>query len=225
MLGGNGLSLVDEIECIETTCTRDYNWYYHCIGNDVGRVENILTEGIKCRKRLGKKGGGCNGKDFISLSKDICVDGVYSAFHSFRKWFASIIIDNIDAYKCIDVDFIPVPIIHLLANTRLPIRFSGFHDEFQAYKIIEPDKYVGLQFPLYLCTKEYEESKNDIFYLELLKNVIIVMKQFECRLPLYDYSRIQGNSVHQINLDDFLMVYDRKISNLTSEEKRLLLKR
>ena len=51
------------------------------------------------------------------------------------------------------------------------------------------------------------------------------MKLIESRLPLYDYSRLQGTSIHQINSDDFLAIYDRKIGELSCEEKRLLLKK
>lgn len=50
------------------------------------------------------------------------------------------------------------------------------------------------------------------------------MKSLECELPLYDYTRLQGTSVHKINYDDFFTIYDEEIGELTSEEK-LILKR
>lgn len=50
------------------------------------------------------------------------------------------------------------------------------------------------------------------------------MKSLESSLPLYDYSRLQGTSVHQINQDEFLEIYDGEIERLTNEEKCLLLK-
>lgn len=150
------MSLIEEIKSIETPITRDFNWYYHGIPEDKDVIKNILSEGIKCRKLLGQKGAGSNGKHFISLSKDIGVDEDMSAFHGFRRCTMNIIIDNIKTRRCINYFFF----LHYLANTRFPVRFSGFHDEFQAYKIIEPDKFVGIQCPLYYWTKSYVEEGN-----------------------------------------------------------------
>ena len=214
------MSLIEEIISIETPSTRDLNWYYHGIPEETGAIKNILSEGIKCRNLLGKKGTGVNGKHFISLSKDIGIDESFSAFHGFRRCVMNIIIDNIKSCKCIDY----LPFLHLLANTRLPIRSSGFADEFQAYRIIKPDKFVGIQCPLYYWTKGYEENGDYKYFLDAFKNLLIIMKLIETRLPLYDYSRLQGTSIHQINSDDFLTIYDGKIGELTCEEKRLLLK-
>lgn len=210
------MSLIEEIKSIETPSTRDLKWYYHGISEDTGAIENILSEGIKCRNLLGQKGGGNNGKYFISLSKDIGIDEKsLSAFHDFRRCQMNIIIDNIKARRCIDYS----PLLHLLANTRFPIRSSSFPDEFQIYEIIEPDKFVGIQCPLYYWTKGYEEEGTHKYFLDALKNLIIVMKMLGSSLPLYDYSRLQGTSIHQINPNEFLAIYDGAIGKLTSEEK------
>ena len=214
------MSLIEEIISIETLGTRDLNWYYHGIPEEAGAIKDILLEGIKCNNLLGKKGSGNNGSYFISLSKDIGVDERVSSFHGFRECLINIIIDNIEARKCINYS----PLLHLLANTKFPIRSSGFRDEFQAYRIITPDKFVGIQCPLYYWAKGFEEDGNYKRYLETFKNLIIIMKQIETELPLYDYSRLQGNNIHQINSDDFLTVYEEKIGELTCEEKRFLLK-
>lgn len=215
------MSLIEEIMSIETSSKRDFKWYYHAIPEQTGAIKSILSEGIKCRNLLGQKGAGFNGNHFISLSKDMGIDENFSAFHSFRRCAMNIIIDNIKVHMCIDY----LPFLHLLANTRLPIRSSGFPDEFQAYEIIKPDKFVGIQCPLYYWTKGYEENGDYKYFLDAFKNLLIIMKLIESRLPLYDYSRLQGTSIHQINSDDFLAIYDRKIGELSCEEKRLLLKK
>lgn len=215
------MSLIEEVKSIETPSTRDLNWYYHGIHEEPETIKNILSEGIKCRNLLGQKGGGTNGKYFISLSKDIGIDEEISAFHSFRRCIMNIIIDNIKACKCIDY----LPFLHFLANTRFPLRSSGFPDEFQTYKIIEPDKFVGIQCPLYYWTKGYEEEGIYKYFLDAFKNLIIFMKLLESNLPLYDYSRLQGTSIHQIDPNKFLEIYDGAIGALTNEEKCLLLKK
>lgn len=215
------MSLIDEIISIETPSIRDLKWYYHAIPEEADAIKNIFSEGIKCRNLLGKKGTGSNGNHFISLSKDIGIDESLSAFHSFRKCIMNIIIDDINTHKCVDY----LPFLHLLANTRFPIRSSGFLDEFQTYRIIKPDKFVGIQCPLYFWIKGYEENRDYKYFLDSFKNLIIIMKLIERRLPLYDYSRLQGIYVHQINPDDFLTIYDEKIEKLNCKEKSLLLKK
>lgn len=212
------MSLIEKIESIETPSTRNLMWYYHAIHENIEDVKNILSEGIKCRKLLGQKGEGSNGKYYISLSKDIGVQENISAFHGFRRCVMNVIIDNIKTYKCLDY----LPILHLLDYSILPIRFSGFPDEFQIYKIIKPDKFVGIQCPLYYWTKGYEENGNYKYFLDAFKNLIIIMKLINSNLPLYDYSRLQNTYVHQINVDGFLTIYDEAIENLTKEERRIL---
>ncbi len=222
------MSLTEEIKSIETPSKRDLSWYYHCIPNHSDNddvIKNILSEGIKCRNLLGQEGVGCNGEYFISLSKDIGAVGDISeihpsAFHFFRSWGANIIIDGIKARKCLDIYF-----LHLLANTKFPIRPSEYQDEFQFYGIIEPDKFIGIQYPLYQLAYLYEKYGYNKDLLDHLKNLIFVMKLLESKLPLYDYSRLQGTSVHQINPDEFLAIYDGAIGELTSEEKHILQKR
>ncbi len=212
------MSLTKEVIYIETPSFRDLDWYYHGIPEDTDKMMNILSEGIKSRSLLGQKGVGSNGKYFISLSKDIGIEGDFSAFHGFRRCLMNIIIDDIDAHKCVKY----IPFLYLLANTRFPIRYSDFLDEFQVYEIIKPDKFVGIQCPLYYWAKDYQEAGNYKYFLEAFKNLIIAMKLLEIRLPLYDYSRLMGTSVHLINPDEFLLIYDRLIENLTSEEKLIL---
>lgn len=213
------MSLIEEISSIETPSTRDLNWYYHAIREKPDDIKNMLSEGIKCRKLLGRKGDGNNGQYFISLSKDIGADESLSAFHDFRKSAMNIIIDNIEARRCYHFLFYP-----FLANTRFPVRFSGFPDEFQTYKMIEPDKFVGVQCPLYYWIECYEEDEIYKYFLDAFKDLIIVMKLLESSFPLYDYSRLQGTSVHQINPDEFLLIYDESIGELTNEEKLILQK-
>lgn len=70
----------------------------------------------------------------------------------------------------------------MVRDTKFPIRFSGFPDEFQIYKIIEPDKFVGIQCPLYYWTKGYVEEGNYKYFLDAFKNLVIVMKLLESNL-------------------------------------------
>ena len=214
------MSLIEDVKSIETPATRDLEWYYHGIPEETDAMKNILSEGIKCRSLLGKKGSGNNGKYFISLSKDVGTPANISAFHGFRNGRMNIIIENINAHKCMAY----FPPLHFLANTRFPIRFSGFPDEFQIYRRVKPDKFVGIQCPLYYWTEGYEEGEHYKYFLEAFKNIIIAMKSLETSLPLYDYSRLQGTSVHQINPDEFLEIYDGGIEELTDEEKHVLVK-
>ncbi len=217
------MSLTEEIKSIETPSTRDLNWYYHGIPENPDDIKNILSEGIKCRGLISKKGTGNNGKHFISLSKDIGFNENLSAFHGYRKCIMNIIIDDIKAKRCIKMSLLP-PFIPLLSCTRFPIRFSGFPDEFQIYKKIEPDKFIGIQCPLYYWASGFEEGGYYQYYLDNFKNLIFIMKLLESNLPLYDYSRLQDTSVHQINPDDFLEIYDGTIGELNGEERHILQK-
>lgn len=216
------MSLVERVKSIETPSIRDLKWYYHGIPGNTSVIKNILSEGIKCRNLLGQEGNGYNGKHFISLSKDVGTDESYSIFHEYRQRGINIIIDNIKARRCIEYN---LHLPSILANTRFPIRFSVWTDEFQTYKIIEPDKFVGIQFPLYHWVKVFEEEGIHKGDLDAFKNLIIVMKLLEISLPLYDYSRLQSTSIHQINPDEFIAIYDGEIGELTSEEKCILLKK
>lgn len=201
------MDLTKEIASIETPSTRSLDWYYHSFPEQETIFTSILTEGIKCRHLINKEGSGNNGKYYISLTKDIGVDYGASAFYSFMKCCTSMIVDNIKTRKCINTY-----LFHFLANTAIPIRCSGWEDEFQAYKIIEPDKFVGIQCPLY-----YWSANDHKYYLEQLKKLIIVMKTLEISLPLYDYTRHQGTRVHTINPDAYLELYENKIKRLAME--------
>lgn len=213
------MSLIEKIESIETPCARDLNWYYHGTCKDIEGIKAILKEGIKCGYLLGQESNINNGRYFISLSKDIGAQKDHSSFYSYRT-VINIIIDDIKAHKCIKY----FSLLPYLGDTRLPIRFSGWDDEFQAYKIIEPDKFIGIQCPLYYWVKSYLDGGTTNWFLVNLKKLIIAMKALENTLPLYDYSRLDGTSVHQINPDRFLEIYDEEIESLTDEERRILRK-
>lgn len=207
------MQLEEKVKAIETPTTRNLDWYYHKFPVKKNCLANILSEGIKCAELLNTRGNTYNGRYFISLSKDTGCDCEASAFYSFIN-NSNIIIEGIKPQKCINLTF-----LRFLANISLQIRCSGYKDEFQEYKIIDPSKFVGITLPiLYYAHCDY--------YPPLLecKEIIIVMKTLGIELPLYDYSRLQGNFVHSINPDDYLEFYDENIRKLTQEELHILAK-
>lgn len=138
------MSILEQIEAIETPSIRSMDWYYHGILSAKADITDILTEGIKCAKLIGKSGYGNNGRHYISLSKDIGALPKDSAFHGYRRCAANIILDNIHPTKCVNA-----PFFEWLSPTRFPIRCSSVKDEFQMKEIITPDKFVGVQCALY----------------------------------------------------------------------------
>lgn len=205
------------IRSMECQSSLDMKWYYHAFRYNEDYFLNMINQGIKCNKLLGKTSCDCthNGRYFISLSKIVVASGKEnSAFDNFLSW-PGFIIDNIKATKCVQVS---APTI--LGDTLIPIRFSSNYDEYQAFKVIDPSKFVGLRCCL---LSWYRSGKRE--YLENLKKMILALDSQNVDLRIYDYSRRDGTSVHVVDQDGYLTGCDLLIDDLVQKEEQVLSKR
>lgn len=188
----DGEKIIKDIECVSAI---DMDWYYHAFLYRKDNFQNMITQGIKCNKLLGKKDCSYthNGRYFISLSKIIFSSKYNSSFQNFFEW-PSFIVGDIKATKCIQVSS---PTI--LGNTIFPIRFSSNFDEYQAYRIIEPDRIAGLR----CCLLNW--YRNGLrAYLENIREMILSMREHGIELPIYDYSRFSERLAHVIDQNSYL---------------------
>lgn len=195
------------IKSIESDAVRDMNWYYHAYqGIDASyRLKRMLLEGIKCRLLLYDKRDlygtysytfAKNGHHFISLSKDIDAIPEKSSFLHYLNEI-NIIIDRIFAFKCsTEKDY------KRFRFTAVPLRSSGYHDEYQAYRHISPKHFVGLQ-----CSLLNWYYNGYTFKFADLKNLLTIMAEEGIDLPIYDYSRAIGPHVHILNKSAYLEAY------------------
>lgn len=202
----------EEIRRIEEQTERCDDWFYHAFFYSDDNFKDMLTQGIKSRRALHKKvslwEAGHNGKHYISLSKLIPVSLEHSAYENYKYCF-SFVLTGIEPIKCFKIG---AP--SFLANTILPIRFSATDDEYQMYKEILPDKFVGIRTILL----SWYLSK-DVNQLIMLKKIISVMKREGINLPIFDYSRGIKNSAHTINQDEFMNISDDLIDSISDSEE------
>lgn len=207
----------EEIKRIEEQAKRCDDWFYHAFFYSEDKFRNMLIQGIKSRRSLHKRvplwDAGHNGKHYISLSKLIPVSLEHSAYENYKSCF-SFVLTDINPIKCFKIG---AP--SLLANTIIPIRFAATDDEYQMYKEILPDKFVGIRTILL----SWYLSK-DVNQLIMLKKIISVMKSEGINLPIFDYSRGIKNSVHTINQDEFMSISDDLIDSISdsNDSKRLV---
>ena len=208
------------IEKVETPAIRNLEWYYHSlikIGhsetlsmNDESLI-SILKEGIKCNKLLKRSGkGGSNGRYYISLSKNVALhdrDNRETAFYKFLKNYISIIIDDINLIRCGKYSRLK----GLLNNTKYTGRTSSYYDEYHEFWEIKPEKIIGLVYPLYIRLENNELYKK---YLEELRNIILTIREINIDIPIYDYSRLEEETIHLINTELFLENYDKIIEEM-----------
>lgn len=205
--------LLDKIKTIETKNSTHPDWFFHAFAYTEDLFTNILNEGIKCRrlvpKKLKKEYSGFNGEHYISLSKMEQAQEEYSSF-LFYKSKPAFIISNIKPTKCLwafEDNFI--------TKTRWPIRYSGFHDEYQMYRHIPPEKIIGLRCSLLEWTLD-----NYKYYLKSLKQMILLMKEYNICLPIYDYSRVTNHTAHLLNQEAYLELYEEIINSFESKEDK-----
>lgn len=206
------------IDFIESPSVIDLAWYYHAFWYKPNNFSDMVTQGIKCNKILGKKDcyASHNGKYYISLSRIVQSSKDNSAFQNYFEW-PSFIIDDIKATKCIQIS---EPIF--LGNSIFPIRFSSNFDEYQAYKIITPDKYVGLRCSIMLWYQNGQKK-----HLENLREMILFLKSQRISLPIYDYTNWADLSIREINKDAYLEMCDDIIveaEKIEKEREKQLLK-
>ncbi len=214
------MGLLEEVKKIEVPEEKNPDWYYHHFHFLDEKFKNMLDEGLKCRKLLGQKSSGNNGHYYISLIKDLGEDSLNSGFDGFMRVCTSFIISDIHPIKC---SVKMQSLYHLFAWSRIPLRGSGFIDEFQAYKTITPDKFIGIQCPLYNWISEALDERYITDYttdLASLRDIIKIMRAYGKELPIYDYSRRSANEVHLIDSDAYLDVCDNWIDDVQKLSKR-----
>lgn len=149
------------------------------------------------QKKLGIKGCGNNGNYYISLSKDIPNKlNSESAYMYMKFTHPMFILDNVKAYKCAD-KYKRIPFIY----TKVPLRFLTWDDEYQAYSIITPDHFVGIECPL---ESWIEDIKWNIESLKNLRNMIIIMNELGINLPIYDSSHELSGQLFEIDKEKYL---------------------
>lgn len=198
------MDLIKEVENIERPGIRDLEWYYHTFYYTDDHFRDFITEGIKCRELLNLGRGGNNGRHYISLLKDLGVKEEMYGFDSFMESFSSFILTGIHTVRCSTVMW---PLYNLFANTKIPLRASGWKDEYQAYLKIEPSKFVGVQCPLYnwlIETLTHPCIGDNTRELVSLKKMILLLKEYNINIPIYDYSRKNGEHVHIIDQEMYL---------------------
>ncbi len=191
------LNQIDDIE--QKIINKNPEWYYHGIVYKRSDFIDMLVCGLKCAKLLGLKNGGYNGKYYISLSKDIPNKQNVESAYMYLKWSSYMfIIDNIKTYKCTHSYF-----RELFKQTKVPLRCSTWDDEYQAYSIITPDHFVGMECPL----KDWINNIHYVKNLELLKNlrnIMINMNELRIDLPIYDSSDELAGRLYEIDKEKYL---------------------
>lgn len=192
-----------EMETMFIRSFRKPDWYYHAFLYEGKDFTDMVTGGIKCRKLLGDTSNngknyiGNNGGHYISLSKMMFIPEKFSSYVYYIN-SPAFIIEGIRPLKCkysFDSE--------ILNSTILPFRTSSFYDEYQQFWKINRDSIVGLRS---LVFKWYLE--NDKQSLEGLRDMIVIMKRFNFSIPVYDYSRMTGLNVMQLNTDEYLDKFD-----------------
>lgn len=194
--------LLEQIRRIEPkVITKDPEWYYHGIVYKRSEFMDMLICGLKCANQLGVKACGSNGKYYISLSKDIPNKlNSESAYMYMKFTHPMFILDNVKAYKCTS-SYARIAFI----NSQIPLRYSTWDDEYQAYSRITPDHFVGMECPLEDWTNNIKYYKN-IALLKDLRDMIITMNELGINLPIYDSSHELLGQLYEIDKEKYLHI-------------------
>lgn len=163
------------------------NWYYHQITPE--RLKGIiLSKGIcskrKCTIKLEEKQyrAEWNGDAYISLAKlnpDLTYESSYLRFIVAQY---ALILKDVDAQK---THFSTNSFLHYISKFPLPIRYSLWKDEYQAYDFIPLEHVVGIKLP----EEELSYYWNEIRYFGETKNVDLfleIMEELNIDLPFID---------------------------------------
>ena len=177
-------------------------WFYH--GYDFAMTSDILEEGILSKRHLNYPcpNFGLNGKYYISIAKDTATED--RALTGYINSGPLAILDNLKVIKCKKSQF-----YRLFTQTPLPLRYTAWSDEYQVYDKIGPDKIIGFECMVYDWVK-----KDRIFLLKRLRTMLEIMQNLKCDLPVYDFSRQEGDKVHELDKKGFL-----ELSEPLEEEK------
>ena len=183
-----------DIDQIEKSFVKNPDWYYH--GYDFASTSDIIEEGILARKYLScQDPDGLNGKHYVSIAKDI--EGEDRALNRYKYNGPLAILDeNLKVIECKHSNFYKI-----FRYTMLPFRYTDWSDEYQVFSKIKPDKIIGFECMAYLWCKE-----GNIDLLRRLRTMIETMQQLDCDLPIYDFSRQEGDNVHELDKEEYLEV-------------------
>lgn len=193
-----------EIETVEKKVVKNPDWFYH--GYDFGNTAKILEKGILAKKHLDFQKGnfGLNGKHYISVAKDI-----NEGWRALTKYKNNGPVAILDGLKVIECKY--SKLYKLFIYTPLPFRYTEWPDEYQVYSQIQPDKIIGIECMVYNWTEQ-----GNIFLLKRFRTMLEVMKELDSQLPIYDFSRQEGDNVHELDKEAFLELSKRLINNTTS---------
>lgn len=170
------------IELFKTDISIDNSWYYHDFGGDLDILANILDKGILCKKELGIKKNitnGYNGMYYISITK--YSEDPISIFKKLDSKPLIIISSKVKAIKTHPSNNF---IYEWSCNTPLPFRTSSYSDEWQVYKKISPNMFIGIYYNL---LKKLKYSTKEKLLLELFQ-IVELLDHFKLDIPIIDGS-------------------------------------
>lgn len=177
----NYLEFLNDIEDKENEFNANY--YYHAFDYDSREFISMLMHGIKSRILLLKHGVGNNGLFYVSLSRcEECDVSTYKMLYNLPKFIINPNIKVIKTRNYRKYGLYPID----LANTFLPLRESGYDDEYQKFLLVSPKNIIGIEYNLYNIYKKYGVIDYD---LKVLKSMVENLKLLNRDIPIIDKSR------------------------------------
>lgn len=162
------------------------DWYIHATETDLETINTILKEGIKSAYLRGTTGNHFNGKYYVSLYKNKAKDSGLNIWLSSRPKF---IIGDISPYYANPQQFY---LRKLFINTRIPLRTSEWDGEYQEYLIIEPSKFIALEYSIAALLQNANQDETLIKErLKFLQGMVECILDTNENLPIYDLSTSQ----------------------------------
>ena len=167
-----------------------HNSYIHFTEFNLEIIESVFKNGIMSSYNLQKNGIykeagiGNNGKYYISLTRN--TDYQNSAFKLFKYNPNNIGIEVIS-----DCAIKTQKNFSIFSNTKLPIRYSIYDDEWQTKEIIYPNKFISLYYPLNFIYDLYEKDDEYLKYIsEKINKIKELMKIYNINIPLNDIEKV-----------------------------------
>lgn len=113
--------------------------------------------------------------------KEPIQDSVWEGFYPFYPMF---VIEGISALPCKFLGF-GNSLYDLFEDSFLPLRGSGYIDEYQVFNLIKPEKIVGMQFGIFEATKCTEAYR---LYLGKLFRLVKLLDELGKDVFVFDYS-------------------------------------
>lgn len=176
----NYLEVLNDIEDKENELNANY--YYHAFDYDIREFISMVMHGIKSRILLFKHGVGNNGLFYVSLSRcEECDDSAYKRLYNLPKFIINPNIKVIKTRNYKKYGLYPID----LSNTFLPLRESGYDDEYQKFLLVSPKNIIGIEYNLYDIYIKYGSIN---YYLEVLKSMVEDLKLQKRDIPIIDKS-------------------------------------